>query len=106
MAIIKFLKTGRSYEVIDFLHQYESLSEKDDFVWIPEIIAKRVDGVITLNGVQVTSTYYDTEELQLINRDLHSIEYAGRIYDMALPPQRAMLYDALKTEMSIENLEG
>lgn len=106
MAIIKFLKTGRNYEVLDFLHQYESLSEKDDFVWIPEIIAKRVDGVITVNGVQVTSTYYGTEELQLINSDLQSIEYAGRNYDMCFPPQRAMLYDALKTEMSIESLEG
>ena len=106
MAIIKFLKTGRNYEVLNILHQYKSMSEKDDFVWIPEIIAKRVDGVITLNGVQVTATYYDMEKLQLINSDLHSIEYAGRIYDMALPPQRAMLYDALKTELSIENLEG
>lgn len=106
MAIIKFLKTGRNYEVLDFLHQYESMSEKDDFVWIPEIIAKRVDGVITVNGVQVTTTYYGMEELQLINSDLQSIEYAGRIYDMDLPPERAMLYDALKTELSIENLEG
>ena len=106
MTIIKFLKTGRNYEVLNFLHQYKSMSEKDDFVWIPEILAKRVDGVITVNGVQVTSTYYDTEKLQLINSDLKSIEYAGRMYDMALPPQRVMLYDALKTEMSIENLEG
>lgn len=107
MATIKFLKTGRSYEVMDFLHKYESMSEKDDFVWmIPEIIAKRVDGVITVNGVQITSTYYGMEELQLINSDLQSIEYAGRIYDMEFPPERAMLYDALKTELSIENLEG
>lgn len=106
MAIIKFLKTGRSYEVMDFLHQSKTLSEKDDFVWIPEIIAKRVDGVITVNGVQVTSTYYGMEKLQLINSNLRSIEYAGRIYNMDLSLQRAMLYDALKTEMSIENLEG
>lgn len=106
MAIIKFLKTGRSYEVMDFLHLSKTLSEKDDFVWIPEIIAKRVDGVITVNGVQVTSTYYGMEKLQLINSNLRSIEYAGRIYNMDLSLQRAMLYDALKTEMSIENLEG
>lgn len=106
MVIIKFLNTGRTYEVIGFLHSYETLSEKDDFIWIPEIIAKRVDGVITVNGVQVTTTYYGMEELQLINSDLQSIEYAGRIYDMDLSPQRAMLYDALKTELSIENLEG
>lgn len=106
MAIIKFLKTGRTYEVLDFLHKSKSMSEKDDFVWIPEIIAKRVDGVITVNGVQVTAIYYDMEQLQLINSDLRSIEYADRIYDMALPPERAMLYDALKTELSIENLEG
>jgi len=106
MAIIKFLKTGRNYEVLGFLRQYKSMSEKDAFVWIPEIIAKRVDGVITVNGVQVTTTYYGMEELQLTNSDLLLIEYAGRIYDMILPPQRAMLYDALKTEISIENLEG
>ena len=106
MAVIKFLNCGRSYEVMDFLHQYDSLSEKDDFIWIPEVVAKRVDGVITVNGVQVTATYYGTEKLQLINTEYHIIEYAGRMYDMGFPPQRAILYDALKTEMSIENLEG
>lgn len=105
MAVIKFLKTGRTYEVLNFLHKSKSMSEKDDFIWIPEIIAKR-DGVITVNGVQVMTTYYGMEKLQLSNSDLRSIEYAGRIYDMNLPPERAMLYDALKTELSIENLEG
>lgn len=106
MAIIKFLKTEKTYEVLGFMHQYKSMTEKDDFIWIPEVIAKRVDGVITVNGVKITSTYYGMEVLQLINSDFYLIEYAGKKYDMDIPPQRAMLYDALKTELSIEKLEG
>lgn len=106
MAVIKFLNCGRSYDVKSFVHRYKTMTEKDDFVWIPEVVAKRVDGVITVNGVQVTATYYGTEKLQLSNTEYRIIEYTGRMYDMGFPPQRAMLYDALKTELSIENLEG
>lgn len=104
MPIIKLLKTGKSYKVIEFDTNYISLSERDNFIWIPEIEAVCVDGVITVNDIQVTSTYNATETLQLINSDKNMIEYNGMTYDMDYSPQRAMLYDALKTEMSIEEL--
>ena len=106
MPTIKLLKSGKIYEFVSFQHHYISLDDRENFRWIPEIVAVRIDGTITVNGKKITDVYYGHEYLQLCNRDKHLIEYNCMVYDMDYTEQREMLYDAICTELEIEKLNG
>ena len=106
MPIIKLLNSGKIYKFVSFQRRYVSLNERENFRWIPEIEAVRVDGTITVDGKKITDVYYGNESLQLCNRDKCLIEYSGMIYDMNYTEQREMLYDAICTELEIEKLDG
>ena len=106
MPTIELLKSGKIYEFVSFRGRYVSLNERENFRWIPEIEAVRVDGTITVDGKKITDVYYGHELLQLCNCDKHLIKYNGMVYDMDYAEHREMLYDAICTELEIEKLNG
>ena len=103
MPLIELLSRKETYRVVEFGPQYGTWDERTNFLWHPVVQAVRVDGVIVLDGKQVTSTYYAQETLSL---DMEAVRYNGAVYDMGDLTARPMFYDALKTELSLDGLDG